>query len=174
MRKSVLSKIIEQLNKYPLVVGAIIIYGYYLTATVDFFKKVNNGQFSFLDFVLQFDSLILMWLVAYVFVKLQQAKEKSANEQRNRIVAETKIQKATIASNLLSEITAQLQDTINNPLAIIRVSTDDIRKKFIADPEIVRRLDQIDSSLRRIHDAIKDVAVFQSTQLLEQLRDNPT
>lgn len=174
MRKSMLSKLFEQLNKYPLVVGAIAIYGYYLTATVDFFKRSTHEQLSFLDLVLQFDSLIWMWLVAYVFVKLQQAKEKSANEERNRIVAETKIQKATIASNLLSEITAQLQDTINNPLAIIRVSTDEIRKEFVANPEIIRRLDQIDSSLRRIHDAIKDVTVFQSTQLLEQLHDNPT
>ncbi len=174
MRKSVLSKIIEQLNKYPLVVGAIVIYGYYLTVTIDFFKKSSNGQFSLLDFVLQFDSLIWMWLVAYVFVKLQQAKERSTTEEHSKVIAQAKIQKATIASNLLGEITAQLQDTINNPLAIIRTSTSDLRKKFVADSEMVRRLDLIDSSLRRIHDAIKDVTIFQSTQLLEELNEKAT
>jgi signal transduction histidine kinase len=167
-------KVVELINKYPLVIGAIVIYAYYLTATIDFFRKTNSGSLSLLDFILQFDSLIWMWLVAFVFVKLQQTREKAMTEERSRIVAESKIQRAALASSLLNEISAQLQDTINNPLAIIRVSTEEIRKKFSTEVDVLRRLDQIDSSLRRIHDAIKDVVVYQSTQMLEEFRQERT
>jgi len=68
---------------------------------------------------------------------------------------------------------AKLQDTINNPLAIISVTTDDIRRRCISDPDIVRRLDQIDTSLQRIHVAIKDVAAYESGRILETLTKAP-
>ncbi len=38
-----------------------------------------------------------------------------------------------------------------------------------SDPYLSRHFDKIESSLQRIHNAIKDVQVYESTELLEQL-----
>ena len=157
-------------NKYPLVIAAVLIYGYYLITSYDVFHRSTSQKLSFFDFVLEYDSLLWMWIAAYVFVKLQQAKEKHFGEQQSRVLMQTQLDKAAIGSKILSEVTAQLQDAINNPLAIIKLMSEDIRKRFLTDPEILRRIDQIDASLRRVHDAIKDVSLYQSHQLLESIQ----
>ncbi|HWP83416.1 MAG TPA: hypothetical protein VNN76_12275 [Bacteroidota bacterium] len=160
------------LRQYPVVVAGLLIYAYYLATTMNFFSRSVSSHLSFLDFVLQFDSLIWMWITAFVFIKLQQVRDKHAKEEQTRTMMETQIEKSAIASSLLKDITMQLQDTINNPLAIIGAMTDEIRRKYVVDADVVRRLDQIDASLQRIHNAIKDIAVFQTEQLLHSLQQN--
>lgn len=157
-------------RKYPAVIIGIGIFGYYLTTAFDLFKKSGKMHLTPIDFVLHFDSLIWMWIAAFVFIKLQKTKEKFYGEEIERLTMQHQIEKSKIASTILNQITKQLQDTINNPLAIIGVMTGDIRKRFIAEPEVMRRLDQIDASLHRIHNAIKDVANYQAVQVLELLQ----
>ena len=84
------------------------------------------------------------------------------------MVMQTHIEKSAIANSIVKDMTAQLQDTINNPLAIIRMSTEDLRNK-IKDSEGRKQLDQIDASLRRIHHAIKDVTMYESTRILDMI-----
>jgi signal transduction histidine kinase len=167
----IINRILTILNKYPVVVAGIAIYAYYLATTVDFFEKSHDSSFSFLDFVLQFDSLIWMWVTAFVFIKLQQSRESHFAEERQRMIMQTHLEKSAIANSILKDITAQLQDTINNPLAIIRMSTEDLRSKVEKDPEGRKRLDQIDASLRRIHHAIKDVTMYESTRILDMIAE---
>jgi signal transduction histidine kinase len=69
----------------------------------------------------------------------------------------------------LRNVIRLLQDTINNPLAIISSTIEEIRKQSASDPNLSRRFDQIEASLQRIHNAIKDVQVYESTELLERL-----
>ncbi|GJQ21905.1 MAG: hypothetical protein HBSIN02_22600 [Bacteroidia bacterium] len=156
-------------GRYPVVVAAVAIYGYYLTTTLDFFEKSHNTKFTFLDFILQFDSLFWMWITAFVFIKLQQSRENQFQEERRRLAMQTHLEKSALASSILKDITAQLQDTINNPLAIIRLSTEEMREKVKKDGDLTRKLDQIDASLRRIHNAIKDVAMYESTRILDMI-----
>ena len=158
-------------NRYPVVFAAIAIYGYYLTTTVDFFKKSHESDFTLLDFVVQFDSLIWMWVTALVFVKFQQVKEKRLIEQQSKLVLQAHLEKSAVANAILQEITTHLQDAINNPLAIIRLTTEDVRRRCESDPDILRGMEQIDSSSRRIHNAIKDVTMYESTRILEMLAE---
>lgn len=158
-------------NRYPVVFAAIAIYGYYLTTTLDFFKKSHGANFTFLDFVLQFDSLIWMWIAALVFVKFQQVKEQRLMEQQGRLVMQAHLEKSAVANAILQEITTHLQDAINNPLAIIKLTTEDVRRRVAANPDVIRGMDQIDASSRRIHNAIKDVTMYESTRILEMLAD---
>lgn len=162
------ARLLTILNKYPVVIAGIAIYAYYLATTVDFFQKSHDSSFTFLDFVLQFDSLIWMWVAAFVFIKLQQSRESHFAEERQRMVMQTHMEKSAIANSIVKDMTAQLQDTINNPLAIIRMSTEDLRDK-LKDSEGLKRLDQIDASLRRIHHAIKDVTMYESTRILDMI-----
>lgn len=156
-------------GRYPVVVAAVAIYGYYLTTTVDFFRKSQGTSFGFLDFVLQFDSLFWMWITAFVFIKLQQSRERYFREERRRMTMQTHLEKSALANSILKDITAQLQDTINNPLAIIRMTTEDLRDRVRKDADAAKKLDQIDASLRRIHNAIKDVAMYESTRILDMI-----
>ena len=159
-------------KQHPIMIIAVGILGYYLATAFDLFMKSGKTRLSPLDFILQFDSLIWMWIAAFVFVKLQKTKEKFFGEQKEKLVMQHQLEKSKIASTILKQITRQLQDTINNPLAIIGVMTEDIRKRFLAEPEVMRRLDQIDASLQRIHNAIKDIATYQTTQVLEALQSD--
>jgi hypothetical protein len=159
-------------RRYPVMIMAVGIFGYYLATALDLFKKSGKIHLSPLDFILQFDSLIWMWIAAFVFIKLQNAKEKFYGEQKEKLLVQHQLEKSKIASTILKQITMQLQDTINNPLAIIGAMTEDIRKRFLAEPEVMRRLDQIDASLKRIHTAIKDIATYQTAQVLEALQND--
>jgi signal transduction histidine kinase len=164
--------ILGWIKQRPVMIIAVGILGYYLATALDLFMKSGKTHLSPLDFILQFDSLIWMWIAAFVFVKLQKTKERFFGEQKEKLVMQHQLDKSKIASAILKQITRQLQDTINNPLAIIGVMTEDIRKRFLAEPEVMRRLDQIDASLRRIHNAIKDIATYQTTQVLEALQSD--
>jgi signal transduction histidine kinase len=166
---SVVKKALAFAGKYPVAVAAVAIYGYYLTTTVDFFRKSHDTPFTFLDFVLQFDSLFWMWITAFVFIKLQQSRESHFQEERQRMAMQTHLEKSALANSILKDITAQLQDTINNPLAIIRMSTEELRNRLAKDSEASKRLDQIDAALRRVHNAIKDVAMYESTRILDMI-----
>jgi hypothetical protein len=164
--------VVGWVKRYPAITIALVIFGYYLTAALDLYKKTGKMHITPLDFVLQFDSLIWMWIAAFIFLKLQNTKEKFYGEEREKLVLQHRVEKSKIASTLLEQITKQLQDTINNPLAIIGVMTEDIRKKFRGDPDVMRRIDQIDAALQRIHNAIKDIATYQTAQVLEVLQND--
>ena len=168
--KKVFEKPISLVQRYPVALTAILVLGYYLTSTFDLFNKSGTMKLTFLDYVLHYDSLIWMWVAAFVFLRLQKTKQKFYDEEREKLFMQLQLEKSKIASNLLKDVTKQLQDSINNPLAVIGVMTEDIRKRFVGDPAVMRRLDQIDTSLQRIHVAIKDVANYQTAQVLEVLQ----
>jgi len=127
MKSRLFTQLAAIANKYPVVFAAIVIYGYYLATTVDFFEKSQDAEFSLLDFILQFDSLFWMWLTAFVFVKLQRSRESHFTEEKQRIVMQTHLEKSALANSVLKDITSHLQDTINNPLAIIRKGCGHVR-----------------------------------------------
>ena len=170
MVQRIWKKTLQWINKYPLVFSVVGIYAYYLFTTLDFFKKSEVTHLTLLDFIFQYDSLIWMWLVVYVVSRAQSMKQKyeAGDSNKKQILAE--IEKAAIASVVLRNVIRLLQDTVNNPLAIIGSTLEEMRKRLSSDPQTNRQFDQIDASLQRIHNAIKDVQVYESTELLEQLQ----
>jgi signal transduction histidine kinase len=169
MIKSPLKLALQWINKYPLVFSVLGIYGYYLFTTLNFFKKSEVAHLTLLDFILQYDSLIWMWLVVYVVSRAQASKQKYESDAVNKNHLLSEVEKSAVASSVLQSVIRHLQDTINNPLAIISSTTEELRKHDSSDPHVSRQFDQIEESLHRIHNAIKDVEVYESTQLLEQL-----
>ena len=169
MFKSMWKRLFQWISKYPIVFSVLGLYGYYLFTTLEFFKKSEVGHLSLIDFIFQYDSLIWMWLVVYVVSRAQSLKQKyeSAASNKTNIVAE--VEKSAIASAVLRNVIHLLQDTINNPLAIIANTAEEVRRQIPSDSHLNRQFDLIESSLQRIHNAIKDVEVYESTQLLEQL-----
>ena len=169
MIKSFLKTALQWINKYPLVFSVLGIYGYYLFTTVNFFKKSEVARLTLLDFILQYDSLIWMWLVVYVVSRAQALKQKYEAGAVDNSHLLSEVEKSAVASSVLQSVIRHLQDTINNPLAIISSTMGELRKHNSSDPHARRQFDQIEESLHRIHNAIKDVEVYESTQLLERL-----
>jgi hypothetical protein len=154
------------LNKYPVVVAGVVIYLYYLGTTVDFLGHAT-GRKTFWEYILQFDSLIFLWIASAALIQLQNAKKEKKQEEDNRRSMERLLDRQEIHSGLLKDIMMLLQDNVNNPLAIISTTTQEIRRKFNNDAEIMRWLDRIEGAMTRIHHTIRDLEAYEARKLLD-------
>ena len=154
------------LEDYPVVVAAIVIYLYYLFTSLNLFRHETERR-SFTDYFLQFDSLFFLWLAAAALIQLQRMRKSYKKEETNRREIERVLDRQQIYSGLVKDITMLLQDNVNNPLAIISVTTQEIRRKFESDQEIIRWLDRIDSAMKRIHNTIRDLQAYEAQKLIE-------
>ncbi len=128
MVKKIWKKLFNWISKYPIVFSVLGIYAYYLFTTLNLFKKSEVGHLSLLDFILQYDSLIWMWLVVYVVSRAQAVKQKYELDESNRKQILSEVEKSSVASVVLHNVIRLLQDAINNPLAIIGSTIEDVRK----------------------------------------------
>lgn len=153
-------------NKYPVVVAGVVIYLYYLGTTVDFLGHAT-GKKTFWEYIIQFDSLIFLWIASAALIQLQSARKEKRLEEENRRSMERLIDRQEIYSGLLKDIMMLLQDNVNNPLAIISTTTQEIRRKFHNDAEIMRWLDRIEGAMTRIHHTIRDLEAYEARKLLD-------
>jgi signal transduction histidine kinase len=153
------------LERHFILVAAVLIYGYYLLTSIDLIKH-SEAKKGLLGYVLQFDSVILMWVIAFVVIQLQRYKklQREEDEYRKRLAFEYERQR--IHLQVLDEVTSLLQDNVNNPLAIISITANSIRQKFESDEEILAWLDRIDASLHRIHSTINDIKAYQTHKIV--------
>jgi len=151
---------------YPVLIAALVIYLYYLLTSVNFFHKSTVKQ-SFLDYVMEFDSLFFLWLAAAAFLQVQKIKKAYKKEEEQRRNIERALDRQQIYNTLVNDITMLLQDNVNNPLAIISVTTQEIRRRFETDPEIMRFLDRIEGAMKRIHNTIRDIQSYEAQKMIE-------
>jgi signal transduction histidine kinase len=163
---SIFAKAKSLAQRYPIVIAAVVIYLYYLATTLDLFSD-GAKKLSFWDYFLQYDSLIFLWLATAALIQLQVVKRAHKEEQKNAHNLERLFDRQEIYSNLLKDIMGLLQDNVNNPLAIISTTTQEIRRKFNEDVEINRWLDRIDGAMTRIHHTIRDLEAYEARKLLE-------
>lgn len=157
-------------DKYPVVVAAVIIYLYYLLTSLNLFSKPNASH-TFLDYVMEFDSLFFLWLAAAALLQVQRIRKAYKHEETQRQKIERALDRQQIYSTLVQDITMLLQESVNNPLAIISVTTQEIRRRFETDPEIVRYLDRIEGAMKRIHNTIRDIQSFEAQKLIDSTND---
>lgn len=153
-------------EKYPVIIAAVVIYLYYLLTSLSLFRKPSNSH-TFLDYVMEFDSLFFLWLCAAALLQVQKMRRAYKEEEERRRGIERALDRQQIYSTLVNDITMLLQDSVNNPLAIISVTTQEIRRRFETDPEIIRYLDRIDGAMKRIHNTIRDIQSFEAQKLVE-------
>ncbi len=164
--KDLWKTVLAFLEKYSIIVAAVVIYGYYLLTSINLIESHDTKR-GFLDYVLQFDSLILLWIIAVVVIQLQKYRKEKRLEEDYRKKIESEFERQRIHLQVLDEITSLLQDNVNNPLAIISITTHTIRRKFEADEEILGWLDRIDASMQRIHSTINDIKAYQTQKIVE-------
>lgn len=169
--KKIYLKVKAVAEKYPVILAALVIYLYYLLTSFNFFTHHSEKQ-SFLDYVMQFDSLFFLWLAAAAFLQLQKTRKSNVQEQERRRGVERIMDRQQMYSTLIKDITMLLQDNVNNPLAIISVTTQEIRRRFESDKEILRWLDRIDGAMQRIHNTIRDLQAYEAQKLIEATNES--
>lgn len=172
--KQVWIKIRDIAEKYPAIVAAVIIYCYYLFSSVELFERKHRE--GVMDYVFQYDSLFFMWIAAAAFLQVIKIRRQQQLDQARRHEIERTLDRQQIHETLLTDITMLLQDNVNNPLAVISVTTREIRRKFEGDIEILKWLDRIESSIQRIHNTIRDLQSYESNKIMKEtstaLKDN--
>jgi signal transduction histidine kinase len=116
---------------------------------------------------MDFDSLFFLWLAAAALIQVQKMRKSTKQEQDRRHNIERVLDRQQVYSQLVGDITSLLQDNVNNPLAIISVTTQEIRRRFEKDAEIIRWLDRIEGAMQRIHNTIRDLQAYESQKLID-------
>jgi len=158
------------LEQYPVLVAAIVIYLFADLLIFNVFRH-SREQRSLLDYVTEFGSLFFLWLAAAAFIQLQKMRKAHREEEERRFRMERVLDRQQIYSQLVNDITLLLQDNVNNPLAVIAVTTQEIRRRFEEDKEILRWLDRIDGAMQRIHHTIRDIQSYEAQKLMDSSKE---
>ncbi len=166
INNKVVKKIWSLIENYPVIVAAIVIYLYYLLASVNVFKHQEQHQ-TFMDYLMDYDSLFFMWIAAAALIQIQKVRKSFKAEQGRRMDTEKILMRQQIYTQLVNDITLLLQDNVNNPLAVIAVTTQEMRKKFETDSDVLRAFDRIDGAMQRIHNTIRDIQAYEAQKLMD-------
>jgi signal transduction histidine kinase len=158
--------IVSIIDRYPIIVAAVVIYLYYLFTTLNLFAH-KTERHSVFDYIMEFDSLFFLWIAAAALLQVQRIRKAYKKEEEGRRKVERVLDRQQIYNALVTDITQLLQDNVNNPLAIISVTTQEIRRRFEQDTEILRWLDRIDAAMKRIHNTIRDLQAYEAQKMIE-------
>lgn len=166
--RSLWQRFVGVLQDHPIVAAAVVIYGYYLLTSINLMGHTGKRA-NIMDFLFQFDSLILLWVIAYVVVKMQtySRRLKEEEEYKRQIVSAYERERAHL--QILDDVASVLNDNINNPLAIISVSTSVLREKYQLSNEIVDTLDRVDSAVKRIRHVLQDIRRHQTEKIVTSI-----
>ncbi len=153
-------------ERFPIIIAAIVIYLYYFITSIDLFEHSEEKR-TFFDFLVQFDSLILLWLIAAALLQVQKYRKAHKKESERRHEMERIIDRQKIYKQIVNDVTMLLQDSVNNPLAVISVTTQELRRKFDKDDEMLRMLGRIETSVARINDTMRGLRGYEAEKMLE-------
>jgi signal transduction histidine kinase len=159
-------KTVPFFEKNSILVAAFVIYSYYLLTSIDIITHPDQKA-GLLGYIFQFDTLIVLWILAAVVVQLQKYRRKLKEEEEFKKSIIQEHERERVQLRLLDDITRDLNDTINNPLAIISVSADSLREKFSSDKEVADYLDRIEAAMKRIREVIGDFKSYQTKKIVQ-------
>jgi signal transduction histidine kinase len=161
------TKFLVFIDKYSIIVSGVVIYLYFLLSSFNFLRS-RESTTGFFDFILQFDSMILLWVIAVVVIQLQKYRKQTREQEEYRQKVQLEFDRQRTKLQVLDEMTSLLQDNINNPLAIISVSSQNLHRKHESDSETVGWLDRIDTALQRVHTTINDIKAYQTQKIVQE------
>lgn len=159
----IMKPIREFILRYPAILASYFIYGYYFISTMEFYIKFKNKHFAATDALRHFDTLLWMWLLAYVLVKVIDLREQLHKRERELMEKQHDINLKETQIQTLHEVIMTLKHEINNPLAII-LGYIRLLKKGNPDTDAVKKLDEIEVASQRINHALKE---FSATEVYE-------
>lgn len=163
--KSLWDKIIAFLDKYSILVSALVIYSYFLFTSIDLMEHARTKK-GLLDFVLQFDSLLLMWVIAFVVVQMQKYRKLLNDRDSSQKQVQIEMERQRSHLRLLDEVTLLLQESISKPMNVVSKTTQNLRKKFMEDHEARSWVDHIDFAMARVSASVNDIKAYETQKIV--------
>ena len=162
------NKIIDFADSHPVVIAALFMYAFYLASSLNLFvhTQVRSEKLSFFDYIIQYNSLIFMWIAAMIYVRLRKS-DKPAKETQHEREMERLLDRQSVFHHLMNEVIPLLQDKVNNPLAVISVTNQELRRKFLHDPDVLSKIQRMESAANRIQITIRDLESYEARKILE-------
>ena len=145
-------------TKYPAMIAGIVIYAYYMMSTMNFYVAFKHRHLSTTESLAHFDTLLWMWTLAFVLVKVIELRERihareHAMEEQHHAIALHETQMQT-----LRDVTSTLKHEINNPLAIILGYIHLMKRGTPADA--LKHVNDIESAAQRIQTSLKEYSAL--------------
>lgn len=164
--KSLYLMVKDVLNKYSVLVAALVIYSYFLFTSINLMEHASTKR-TIIDFVLQFDSLILMWLVAFVVVQMQRYRKLASEQQQRQRQMQMEVEYQRTKLRLIEEVTLLFQESLAKPLAIVSTATQSLRERFGNDPDAHSWADHIDFAMARVSATPNDIRAYETRKIVE-------
>jgi signal transduction histidine kinase len=161
------------LERYGVLLAGVFIFAYYLWVAIDHLMNPHARR-DFQGYFFQFSSVVLLWGLTFLGAKLFEHKKQQKEEAKKNAAIVQEYERRRMQLELLDEMSELLNDTVNNPLAIISISTASIRNRFQPDDEVLAYLDSIDGGLARVREVLANFKSHQTTRIVKSIRDVPT
>jgi hypothetical protein len=165
--KSIWKDFASFLDRYSVLVAGFIIYGYFLLTSIDLMEHAKIKR-TFLDFVMQFDSLILLWVIAFVVVQMQKYRKLANDQSAYQQKVNSEIEKRKSRLKMLDEVTALMQESITSPLTVIATSAKNVRRRLESDAEARTWVDHIDIATARLPATINEVKAYATKKIVAE------
>lgn len=155
----------EFITRYPAVLASYFIYSYYFISTLDFYVAFKKKHLGASETLSHFDTLLWMWALAWAFVRVIELREELTTKEKENLVHQHTIQLKETQLKTLNEVVMTLKHRINNPLAIILGYVRLAQKKSV-DPDITKKLREIEAAAQRINASIKEFSLVRVYQTM--------
>jgi signal transduction histidine kinase len=155
-------------ERYGVLFAGIVIFAYYLWTALDLFMNPSARR-DFTGYFFQFGSVVMLWGIVFLGTKVLEFKKRQKEEQERNQAIVQEYERRKMQLELLDEVSLLLNDTVNNPLAVISVSASTIRERFEPDAEILGFLDSIDGALTRVREVLANFKSHQTTKIVKSI-----
>src|SRR5450759_1726950 len=166
--KKLITFIKEFVTRYPAVLASYFIYGYYFISTLDFYIAFKKKHLGASETFSHFDTLLWMCALAWALVRVIELREELSTKEKESLTHQHTIQLKEAQLRTLHEVVITLKHQINNPLAII-LGYVRLAQRKSSDPDITKKLGEIEIAAQRINTSIKEFSllrVYQTTNCL--------
>jgi hypothetical protein len=155
----------EFATKYPAVLSGYIMYSYLFIAIIKFYLKAKSRDLTAYDIFESFDALPFMWLLSSALVKIIDMRTALHEADRARIVAQNEVEIGHTQLRTMTEVAKGFQHRINNPLAIIFLAVNGLRRSSHGKKELVNGIALITDSMNNIAQAVTEFSNAQTYEV---------
>jgi len=142
--------------KYPAVLSAYIIYGYLFMVMIRFFIIARSQTLSFYDIFEIFDAVPFLWMLAMMLVKVIEMRTMLHESEKSRLLGEQELEIRKTQVGTMREVVLGMQHHINNPLAIITLTLQKIKRTEPMSPGLAEGMERLEHETQRITQVLKD------------------
>lgn len=164
----IVQKVKGLIIRYPAVISGIFIYSYYFFTSIEWYRRWKMDQVETFGFVSQFDALLWMWLLSYVFVKVLHLRGRLHAEEEKQLIQKCELERKEIQLRTLREVNFTLKDLINNPLAIIMAYLRRIRLRRSHDEETISDIETVHQAAEHIRHVTERIDNVNEYRLVEK------